>query len=92
MGFPVPVVFAAAAALTQFLGGALVAVGFATRPAAFMILTVMCFAAFLRHAGQPFGAKELALAYASVSLALIFTGPGRLSLDSLFGFKGGKYM
>lgn len=49
MGFPFPVVFAWAAALSEFLGGLLVAAGLFTRGAAFFAACTMATAAFVRH-------------------------------------------
>lgn len=49
MGFPMPGVFAWAAALSEMLGGALVAVGLFTRIAAPFAAFTMFVAAFLRH-------------------------------------------
>ncbi len=83
MGFPLPAFFAWMAALSQFFGGLLIAAGLATRVASFFVFCTMGVAVFLFHAGDPFGRKELALAYCTVSLALMFTGPGPYSLDKL---------
>jgi len=49
LGFPLPVVFAWAAALSEFVGGLLVAVGLGTRVAAGFAATTMAVAAFGRH-------------------------------------------
>ncbi len=82
MGFPLPVVFAWAAALSEFAGGLLIAAGCMTRAAALFVLITMCVAFFIVHANDPFKVKELAYLYGAVSLGLIFTGAGRFSLDS----------
>jgi putative oxidoreductase len=89
MGFPVPWLFAWAAALSEFAGGLLLAAGLAARISAFVILCTRSVAAFVAHAGDPFSRKELALAYAVVALALFLTGPGRYSLDRLLGREKG---
>jgi putative oxidoreductase len=81
MGFPAPEVFAWAAALSEFLGGTLLALGLLTRPAAFFIFFTMSVAAFIKHAPDPFQVKELALAYWSISGAYIFLGAGAFSFD-----------
>ena len=81
MGFPLPVVFAWLAAFSEFLGGALIALGLGTRVAALFVFGTMGVAAFVRHAAGPFGAQELALAYGTVALALMLTGAGPYSLD-----------
>ncbi len=84
MGFPMPEVFAWAAALSEFAGGILIAVGLFTRAAAFFVFCTMSVAAFIAHAADPLQAKELALAYWTISLALIFMGGGEYSLDRKF--------
>jgi putative oxidoreductase len=84
LGFPVPVVFAWAAALAELVGGALLAVGLLTRPAALAIAFTMGVAFFLQHADDPFKVKELALMYGMTAIAFLFVGSGRLGLDQLF--------
>ena len=49
IGFPAPVAFAWAAALTELVGGLLIAAGLATRVAAALAAFVMAVAGFLRH-------------------------------------------
>ena len=82
MGFPLPVVFAWAAALSECLGGILVAVGWQMRIAALFIFVTMGVAVFLRHAADPFFRKELALAYWTMAGALMCLGAGPYSLDA----------
>ena len=81
MGFPLPAVFAWAAALSEFLGGLLIAVGLLTRPAALALAFTMAVARFVQHGSDPFGDGELALVYLVAALALVFTGAGRYALD-----------
>jgi len=81
MGFPTPELFAWAAALSEFLGGICIALGLFTRPAALCIFATMVVAAFVKHADDPFKRKELALAYWTISGALIGLGAGKFSLD-----------
>lgn len=83
MGFPMPEVFAWAAALSEFLGGVFIVLGLFTRTAALMVFLTMTVAAFIKHGPDPFKKKELALAYWAVSGSVIFLGPGRFSLDHL---------
>lgn len=82
MGFPMPMVFAWAAALSEFVGGILLAAGLGTRFAAAAIFGTMAVAAFVAHAADPLQKKELALAYWTIAGALMMTGGGRFSLDS----------
>jgi putative oxidoreductase len=84
MGFPVPVVWAWAAALSELVGGAFVALGLFTRLAAFFAAATMFVAAFIRHAPDPFAKKELALLYLLVMVALVCLGGGRFSVDGLW--------
>lgn len=83
MGFPVPIVFAWGASLAEYAGGVLLALGFLTRPAAFMILCTMTVAALVRHQDDAYGVKERALLYGVVALAFLFIGAGRISVDAL---------
>ena len=81
MGFPLPGFFAYMAAFSEFAGGALIVAGLATRVAGFFVFCTMSAAAFIHHSGDPLGARELALAYWTVALVLMLTGPGAYSLD-----------
>ena len=63
LGFPFPSFFGWAAALSEFLGGILLAIGLFTRPAALFLSFTMLVAAFIRHAEDPFTGKEKALLY-----------------------------
>lgn len=84
LGFPMPVAFAWSAGLAETVGGLLLAVGLATRPAAVLVTINMAVAAFLQHASDPFGRKELALFYFFVGVLFATTGGGRFSLDRFF--------
>lgn len=87
MGFAFPEFFAWAAALSEFAGGILIVLGFQVRLAALAVFVTMSVAAFIAHSADPFSKKELALAYWTISGALILTGGGKFCLD----FKrGGK--
>jgi putative oxidoreductase len=61
----------------------LLLLGVATRFAAVPFLVTMLVAAFVVHADDPWARKELALLYAVPALTLVFTGPGRFSIDGL---------
>jgi putative oxidoreductase len=71
----------------QLAGAVLVAVGFWTRPAAFVLSGIMAGAYFMVH--QPMGALpvlnqgEPAAMYSWVFLLLVAIGPGRYALDAL---------
>jgi len=67
---------------------ALLILGLATRPAAFLLGFAMVVAAFQVHGGDPFfmaggAAKEPAILYLIPCVVLILTGAGNFSLDSL---------
>jgi len=82
MGFPLPHVFAWAAALSELLGGAAVVLGIYTRFAALSCAVTMFVAAFVAHGDDAFAKMEPALVYLSVFLGLVFLGGGRLTIDS----------
>lgn len=87
-GFPIPEVMALLATLAETVGGFLIALGLLTRLSAVPVLVTMLVAAFVMHADDPFGKQEFALAYAIPALALLFTGPGRYSLDAVLFRRG----
>lgn len=87
MGFPMPEVFAWLAALSELLGGIFLALGLATRPAAFFMTFTMGVAAFVAHSSDPFNVKEMALLYFFVGLFFVFRGAGKWSLDSFLSKK-----
>jgi putative oxidoreductase len=81
LGFPAPTFFAWCAALTEFLGSLLLAVGLCTRPIALILSFNMAVAAFGTHLHDPFAKKEMALLYLLPFLLFAFTGGGRISVD-----------
>jgi len=81
MGFPLPTLFAWAAALSEFAGGLLIAAGLLTRPAAFFAGFTMAVAAFVRHGGEPFSGMEKPLLFLVAFVALLVAGAGRYALD-----------
>ena len=85
LGFPIPFFFAWMAALAEFAGGLLLALGLFTRPAAFGLVFTMGVAAFGAHATDPFKNKEMALLYLFVALIFMIRGAGRFSIDRFLG-------
>jgi putative oxidoreductase len=83
MNMPMPEVLGWAAALSEFLGGILIALGLFTRTAALFVFITMSVAVFMAHKADALQVKELALAYWTISGALIFIGGGIFGLDSL---------
>jgi putative oxidoreductase len=84
MGFPAPTAFAWMAALTECIGGILLALGLMTRPVALALTFNMGVAAFVAHGKDPLAVKEMALLYLLAFQVFIFTGAGRYSLDKFF--------
>lgn len=56
--------------------------GLTTRLAAIPLLITMAVAAFIVHANDPFGKKEMALLYLLVYLTIAIAGPGKYSMDN----------
>lgn len=83
LGFPAPTFFAWCAALAEFGGGILVALGLATRPAAALAGFTMLVATW-RHWADPFASKEKALLFLAGMIAAMLIGGGRYSLDAVF--------
>jgi putative oxidoreductase len=78
----VPVFFAWAAGLSEFLGGILLALGFLTRISSFFIACTMLTALIGVHSADPFNKQELAFMYLFVALAFLLKGAGDWSVDS----------
>jgi putative oxidoreductase len=78
----------------EVLCASLVAIGFATRFAAAVLVILFSVIVFSIHAGDPFSKKELPILYGVVYLALACIGPGGYALDARWGpkvkFGGGK--
>jgi putative oxidoreductase len=84
LGFPAPAVFASLAALTQFAGGGLLAVGAFTRPTALAISGTMAVAVLfnLQQAGPD---VQLAALYTLVATSFVLIGGGPWSVDAWLG-------
>lgn len=81
LGFPIPAVFAWAAALAELVGGLLVGLGLGTRAAALFPMVTMFVAAFVRHRahgqalialGMKSTPEEVIAAWGNPELALIY--------------------
>lgn len=68
---------------------ALVMLGLLTRLACVPLVIFFLVAVFIQHAADSFGDKELAYVYLGSFLALLLTGPGRLSVEALLSRRGG---
>jgi len=73
------------AAVAEFVGALLVAVGFLSRPASILLVLNMAVAALAHLTGVIDGSPESALLYGAVFLSLVFTGPGSFSVDEAIG-------
>ena len=73
------------AGIFEFVCGALIALGWFTRPAAFLASGVMAFAYFIAHAPQNFfpvnKGGDAAILYCFIFLFLACAGPGAWSVD-----------
>ncbi len=87
MGFPLPLAFAWAAALSEFVGGLLIAMGLFTRAATLFLGFTMAVAVFIVHNADAFNVKELGVLYLASCVLLFFTGAGQYSVDRLFRHK-----
>lgn len=85
LGFPMPELFAWAAGLAELAGGLCLALGLATRPAAFFVGFTMLTAGLGKHLDDPFGKKELSLCYLAFALLFLFAGAGKFSADAKLG-------
>lgn len=87
LGFPAPELFAWVAALSEFGGGILLALGLATRLSSLMVLGTMVVAFAGVHLRDPFDKQEMALLYLFVSLLFFLRGAGAWSIDALISGK-----
>ena len=69
------------AAFAEFVCAILVAVGLFGRVATVPIIILFAVAFFVVHGDDPFGDKEKAFLFLIGYVALLLTGPGRMSLD-----------
>jgi putative oxidoreductase len=83
MGFPLPSVFAWAAGLSEFAGGALLILGLFTRPVSLFVAFTMLVAVVGVHWNDPFARKEMALLYFFIALAFLFMGSNYWSVDGI---------
>ena len=81
IGFPVPALFAWAAGLSEFVGGAFLALGLLTRVSSFFIACVMVTALIGVHWTDPFQRQELAFLYLFIAIAFLLRGAGDWSID-----------
>ncbi|QDT39076.1 DoxX family protein [Stratiformator vulcanicus] len=83
---PYPELNAYMAGGTEFFGGCLLMAGLMTRLVSIPVAITMGVAAFVAHSGtfsNQAGGMEYALTLMVVTIGILLTGPGRLSLDAL---------
>lgn len=69
----------------EFFCAILIVLGLMTRLACIPLIIAMAVAVFISHDGQVFGEGELAALYLAGYIALLFAGPGKISMDRLIG-------
>lgn len=81
LGFPAASMFAWAAALSETVGGAFLALGFLTRISSFFIACVMLTALLGVHFNDPFDRQEKAFLYLFIAIAFLLKGASDWSID-----------
>ncbi len=69
----------------EFFCAVFIVLGLMTRLATLPLIVVMSVALFIAHKGEIFGDGEHAALYLAGYIALLFTGPGKISMDKLIG-------
>jgi len=69
----------------EFFCALFIIIGLFTRLAAIPLIVVMCVALFKAHNADFLGEGEKATLYLVAYLTLLFTGPGRVSVDGMVG-------
>jgi putative oxidoreductase len=81
LGWPLATVQAYLASYTEFLGGIFLVVGLFTRFSAVFNVGLFAIIVMVFHGSDPFQDKEAGLMYLVLSLMVLFSGPGRVSVD-----------
>lgn len=84
-----PAISLALVVFAEVLCSVLLALGLLTRLASLVLVINMAVAAFVIHGPDPFSKKEMALLYLLIYITLLVFGPGKYSLDAMFGNGGG---
>jgi putative oxidoreductase len=83
MGVPAPELLAWMAAVAEFGGGLLIALGLLTPPTALLLVGHFLFVSLVGHAGDAFGDRELPLFFLATAVLLLLSGAGRYSIDAV---------
>ncbi|QDU34492.1 Putative oxidoreductase MhqP [Poriferisphaera corsica] len=85
---PMPHITVWVASITEFSSGILLALGFLTRPASFLLAFLMFVAAYVVHSGNGFDFSNNGYEYQAVlmivAIGFVFSGPGNISVDRIF--------
>lgn len=84
-----PVLALTMTVFAEALCSVLIGLGLFTRLAAIPLIITMMVAAFIAHAPDPFGRKEMALLYMLIYITLLVLGSGKYSLDYLMSKRYG---
>jgi putative oxidoreductase len=89
-GFPDPFHVGPTASLAllifaEFFCAIFIILGLFTRLACIPLIIAMSMAVYIGHKGQIFGEGEHAALYVIIFACLLFTGPGKFSLDKIIG-------
>lgn len=90
MGIPLPGVMGPLIALLEVFGAVALIFGFLTRPLALAFLLDMLGAILLVQLKNGFSKYELEFMLCAASLALVFTGAGRFSIDAMIAGRAGR--
>ena len=89
LGVPMPAVQARMAMLSELAGGAMLALGLGTRPAALVLIITMLVAGIVGHRGAGYlitndpPGGEYTINLAVICLMFLLIGPGAISLDAI---------
>lgn len=86
-----PIITIVLVVFAEVICSVLIILGLMTRLSSIILIFTMLIAAFVRHGGEPFSGKELALMYLVFYIILLIIGPGKFSLDRLFTKKEIRY-
>ncbi len=86
--FPQPLLMAYLRTAAELFGGIMLLLGLFTRVGAFLIMFTMFVAFFTAGKSALLGDGEMVFAYAIVTLTILLTGAGKVSLDYYFFGKG----
>lgn len=82
-----PAVSLSLAVFAEVICSTFVLVGLGTRLATIPLIITMLTAAFVAHADDPFGKKELPLLYLFIYITVLILGSGKYSIDFLLSVK-----